>query len=578
MKDVKDLIAQINITDLIADFSPLTKTGSSYKTLCNVHGDRSPSLSINPRKQIYKCFVCDHGGNALDYLIWAQKFSYPDAIKYLAKLSGEDLSLYSNNYEPKIKYNEKQLNLINCLKDVTNLFSYYLNLYEKQEPLKTFLKQRNLTSQEIVKYQIGYAPDSNQENYLNTIQNKNHSLSTLINAAIISETNQKLIFNNRLIFPIFDEDENVIALSGRAIDQNQEPKYFHSKESLVFKKNQTIYNYHRAKKYDELIIVEGFMDVIAFNKINQDNAIALMGLSLNSEQIQKIKKHKKVFLCLDQDEAGIKTTINMIEVLMKNNIKGSVLKINNYKDADELVNSSDGINRLIKVYQNPIAFVDYIYQYFLITFDLTKIDEIKLLITELKRFTKYLDHISLETFLIKLSDDTKLNLDILKKELINQTNLVKFDDYKLDNSKRDDAYSNHKIDENLNETKQELVNIQKLLVALYQNPSLLQLITDADKLSLLKPEYQKMYDEISGLKPIEEKTEIYLKKLENKWSHLIPKTELEFSELIERISKYDKYVDISKTTTQLINSSQTSKEEKINILELKREEFSKKIK
>ena len=577
MKDVKDLIDQINITELIADFSALIKTGSSYKTLCNVHGDRSPSLSINPRKQIYKCFVCDHGGNALDYLIWAQKFSYPDAVKYLAKLVGDDSSSYLNDYEPKIKYNEKQLSLIDCFKDVTNLFSYYLNIYENKEPLKTFLKQRNLTNQEIIKYQIGYAPNANEDNYLNIIQNKNHSLSTLINASIISETNQKLIFNNRLIFPILDEDENVIALSGRAIDQNQEPKYFHSKESLIFKKNQTIYNYHRAKKYDELIIVEGFMDVIAFNKINQDNAIALMGLSLNSEQIQKIKKHKKVFLCLDQDEAGIKTTITMIEVLMKNNIKGSVLKINDYKDADELVNTNDGINKLKKVYQNPIAFVDYIYEYFLKTFNLSKIEEIKLLINELKRFTKHLDIISLETFLIKLSEDTKINLDILKKEMINHTNLVKFDDYKLNNSKHD-AYSDHKIDENLNETKQELVNIQKLLVALYQNPSYLQLITDIDKLPLIKAEYQKMYDEISGLKQIEEETEKYLKKLENKWNHLIPKTELEFNELIERISKYDKYVDINKTTTELINSSQTSKEEKINILELKREEFSKKIK
>ena len=577
MKDVKDLIDQINITELIADFSALIKTGSSYKTLCNVHGDRSPSLSINPRKQIYKCFVCDHGGNALDYLIWAQKFSYPDAVKYLAKLVGDDSSSYLNDYEPKIKYNEKQLSLIDCFKDVTNLFSYYLNIYEKQEPLKTFLKQRNLTNQEIIKYQIGYAPNANEDNYLNIIQNKNHSLSTLINASIISETNQKLIFNNRLIFPILDEDENVIALSGRAIDQNQEPKYFHSKESLIFKKNQTIYNYHRAKKYDELIIVEGFMDVIAFNKINQDNAIALMGLSLNSEQIQKIKKHKKVFLCLDQDEAGIKTTITMIEVLMKNNIKGSVLKIDDYKDADELVNTNDGINKLKKVYQNPIAFVDYIYEYFLKTFNLSKIEEIKLLINELKRFTKHLDIISLETFLIKLSEDTKINLDILKKEMINHTNLVKFDDYKLNNSKHD-AYSDHKIDENLNETKQELVNIQKLLVALYQNPSYLQLITDIDKLPLIKAEYQKIYDEISGLKEIEEETEKYLKKLENKWNHLIPKTELEFNELIERISKYDKYVDINKTTTELINSSQTSKEEKINILELKREEFSKKIK
>ena len=410
MKDVKDLIDQINITELIADFSALIKTGSSYKTLCNVHGDRSPSLSINPRKQIYKCFVCDHGGNALDYLIWAQKFSYPDAVKYLAKLVGDDSSSYLNDYEPKIKYNEKQLSLIDCFKDVTNLFSYYLNIYENKEPLKTILKQRNLTNQEIIKYQIGYAPNANEDNYLNIIQNKNHSLSTLINASIISETNQKLIFNNRLIFPILDEDENVIALSGRAINQNQEPKYFHSKESLIFKKNQTIYNYHRAKKYDELIIVEGFMDVIAFNKINQDNAIALMGLSLNSEQIQKIKKHKKVFLCLDQDEAGIKTTITMIEVLMKNNIKGSVLKIDDYKDADELVNTNDGINKLKKVYQNPIAFVDYIYEYFLKTFNLSKIEEIKLLINELKRFTKHLDIISLYAEVPIASTVSLLNL------------------------------------------------------------------------------------------------------------------------------------------------------------------------
>lgn len=578
MADLKSLIEQINIVDLISEFSPLTKAGSSYKTLCNVHGDRSPSLSINPRKQIYKCFVCDHGGNALDYLIWAQNFSFADAVKHLANLAGEDLAQYWQNQPSKPLYNEKQLDLINCLNDATKLFSYYLDLYKKEQHLAIFLQKRHLSYEDIIKYQIGYAPKIEVDNYLLALDKKNHSVATLINSSIINETNSKPVFSNRIIFPILDENENIIGLSGRILD-DQQPKYLHSKESLIFKKNQIMFNYHRAKKYDDLIIVEGFMDVIAFSKINQDNAIALMGLNLSDWQIQKLKKHKKIFLSLDQDQAGINATINMIETLMKNQIFGYVLVIKEAKDADELVNSLDGINKLKQVYQNPISFINFIYNYFLNTHNFNDIEQLKTLISKLKRFTQYLDQLTLSAFLVKFANDTKLDLDLLKKEFYHK-NLVKLDDYNSNSLKRDDAYSTKK---DLKEPKQELVNINKLLLLLFQNPSWLQ-FNYAKEINWFSSKYVKFYKEIERFhnsgEPLSPETNDHLQKLQKKYhnSSAIPRTESELRELIDRIAQDDGSAHFNQVSTQLISSSDASEKEKIDALEAKQEEISKKIK
>ena len=574
--DLKSLIEQVNIVDLIADFSSLTKAGSSYKTLCNVHGDRSPSLSINPRKQIYKCFVCNHGGNALDYLIWAQKFTFNEAVAYLAKLTGQDLNQYFSQ-EVKPIYNEKQQELIDCLNDASNLFKYYLDLYKHNPKIRTFLHQRRLSTDEIIKYGLGYAPNETEENYLPQITKKEHTLATLINASIISETYQKLIFTNRIIFPIFDETNHVVAWSGRALEEEQQPKYLHSRESLVFQKSQLLYNYQNAKKYDALILVEGFMDVIAFNKIGYDNAIALMGLSLSLNQINKLKKHKTIYLCLDQDQAGISAAITIIAQLMKHQIEGFVLNLTGGKDADEVINGPDGQNRLKAAFTKPQPFINFVYENLKAQCNKNDPEEIKHLLNKLNAFSIHLDDISFDKLVNQLVLDLELATETIKKVLQKKENVVQFTDY---NASR--APNQNQSLTNVNKGNQtELVNINKLLLTLFTNPSYLQ-FNYIEQINWFLPKYQKIYQEIKAFYDQKEDLSVtsqqHLQWLQSKYgnSWVIPKTESELRELIDRISVDDSYAHIKQFSTQLISSNQASEKDKINVLEVK-QKLGKKI-
>ena len=574
--DLKSLIEQVNIVDLIADFSSLTKAGSSYKTLCNVHGDRSPSLSINPRKQIYKCFVCNHGGNALDYLIWAQKFTFNEAVAYLAKLTGQDLNQYFSQ-EVKPIYNEKQQELIDCLNDASNLFKYYLDLYKHNPKIRTFLHQRRLSTDEIIKYGLGYAPNETEENYLAQITKKEHTLATLINASIISETYQKLIFTNRIIFPIFDETNHVVAWSGRALEEEQQPKYLHSRESLVFQKSQLLYNYQNAKKYDALILVEGFMDVIAFNKIGYDNAVALMGLSLSLNQINKLKRHKTIYLCLDQDQAGISAAITIIAQLMKHQIEGFVLNLIGGKDADEVINGPDGQNRLKAAFTKPQPFINFVYENLKAQCNKNDPEEIKHLLNKLNAFSIYLDDISFDKLVNQLVLDLELATETIKKVLQKKENVVQFTDY---NASR--APNQNQSLTNVNKGNQtELVNINKLLLTLFTNPSYLQ-FNYIEQINWFLPKYQKIYQEIKAFYDQKEDLSVtsqqHLQWLQSKYgnSWVIPKTESELRELIDRISVDDSYAHIKQFSTQLISSNQASEKDKINVLEVK-QKLGKKI-
>lgn len=570
---IKELIEKINIVDLIANFSSISKAGSSYKTLCNVHGDKTPSLLINPRKQIYRCFVCDHGGNALDYLIWAKKFNYQQAVEYIAKEVGENLSDYQFQ-KKSIYYNENQQKNIKVLSDALDLFKYYLDVYSQtNKQVQKFLKNRNLTYEDIKKYSIGFVPDISSENYLDLLIRKLHSPSILINTSLMNEETNKPFFNNRIIFPIFDEENNIVGLSGRKISNDDSPKYINSKESVIFKKSSIIYNYQNAKNHDDLIIVEGFMDVIAFGKIGYDNAIALMGTAITNAHIQKLKRHHEILVFLDNDQAGINSTLKTIKLFLKYNINGFVIKNEFHKDADEIVNSLNGKEKLLKILNNKIKFIDFVYEYFVVSLDKTNTDSIKETINKLQHFTKYLDELSFNKLVNDFSKLINVDSNVIFRMFNLKSNMVKFCNDKLSNI--DDK-------ENLKEGK-ELLNINKLLLTLFSNPSYLN-FNQLNEIVWFDVMYKKIFNEIKSYhqkqKQLPELTRTYLIELQEKYSikHTLPQTETEFIELIRRSKEDDVYTRNIQIATKKIHDSNISEKEKIIYLENLQKLNSKKIK
>lgn len=530
--DINDLISKVDIVSVISNFSTILKSGASFKTLCNVHGDKSPSLSINPKKQIYKCFVCDHGGNALDYLIWSQKFTFQQAIEYLIKESGEDIEKFSKILKIK-KYSEKHEKLFKATQDASDLFNYYLSIYiDEENDLKKFIQDRKIEKKLIDEFKIGYAPL--EINYIDILEKKGNEKSVLINASLISENNNFPFFVNRIIFPIFDEENNIVAFSGRLISNSldNKTKYLNSKESLIFKKSNIIYNYNNAKTHESIIIVEGFMDVISMAKIGFINCVALMGLNLSEHIINKFKKHKEILIFLDNDEAGQKATLKIIWHFLINDINSYVILNNYLKDPDEIINSENGVSKIKDLFSNKINNIDFLILYFTKNIEKENYTDLKKAIIELGKFSSQFDNLLKMDIINKLSKRFDIAKENITKYFNHDLNMIKFN------------YSEHKkyieTKKNLEDINiKEPLNINKILISIWQNPAFLK-SNNIENLNWPTAETMKIYREIKQHyqkgDEISEKTKKFIKeKLEIfKSPESLPKDIESFNELIER--------------------------------------------
>lgn len=539
MKNIKlnDLIEKVNIVDIIENFSKLTKFGSSLKTLCNVHGDKTPSLSINPKKQIYKCFVCDHGGNALDYLMWAQNFSWNEAVEYLIKASGENVENFQSLFHNKKPKSENEIKLLKALQDASDIFNYYLNIYldEKNNDITNFVNKRNLSKELIDKFKLGYAPSLNNENsYIDILEKKENEKATLINASILNDNGLHPFYINRLIFPIIDEENNIVAFSGRKIDDHDDklPKYLNSKESLVFKKSSIIYNYNNARKFDSIIIVEGFMDVISLAKVGYENAVALMGLYISKNIIDKLKNHKEILLCLDNDQAGINATMKLINIFLINNINAYVINNEEAKDVDEIINSENGKEKINHIFNNKIKMIDFVWKYFSKDIEKDNYQKIKEMILKLVDYSKDFDDFLIMDLSKRLVKEFEIDKEIIANYFKTNSNVVK----------SNNSNNNIIVQSGLENSLNQPININKILISIWQNPSFLKSQNIAS-INWPEAKYKKIYEDIKKY----HESKISLPKfskdfIENKINNSFSKESLpqnlsSFDELIARSKK-----------------------------------------
>ena len=529
--NINDLISKVDIVNVISNFSSLTKAGTSFKTLCNVHGDKSPSLSINPKKQIYKCFVCDHGGNALDYLIWAQKFTFSDAIEYLIKESGENIEQYKSLISRK-KYSENEMKLFKALKDASDIFNYYLNIaLDDNDEVKSFVESRKLTKAIINKFKLGYAPNLNEDNYVKLLEKKDNEKSTLMNASLLGDNGEFPFYIKKIIFPICDDEGNIVAFSGRRIDDNEDtPKYLNSKESLIFKKSSILYNYNNARRFENIIIVEGFMDVIAFSKIGYDNAIALMGTALSKDHVNKLKKHKEILIFLDNDSAGQLATMKIIKVLIENEIKGYVIRNDSSKDADEILNNHNGKEQLLKILESKVKMNDFIFEYFTRDVNLDDFEAIKKMIIDIYKYAKKFDDFIKLDLISKISNKFKISKDLINKYFDSKPNVIE-----LRQLEKTNINTKQTLELELNQP----LNIKKILISIWKNPAYLKM----QNIGYEKwPEYKlrKIFEEIKNFyenhSQLSKETINFIRMNEKFFNsnQSLPQNEEAFMELIER--------------------------------------------
>ncbi|MEG2311010.1 MAG: DNA primase [Clostridia bacterium] len=380
---IEEVVTQNDIVELISEYVSLKKGGRNFMGLCPFHREKSPSFCVSSEKQIYKCFGCSEGGNIITFVMKLENLDFWDSVEFLAQRAHLDLSKYEvkGSYSKKDEVTHELKNkLFELNKDVA---IYYHNnlielLNEKKNLVKDYIIQRKLDIKTINRFGIGYA-DGKISLYDYLIQ-KGYKSDDIFATGIVQKSENGRIYDrfySRLIFPIFDVRDRVIAFGGRVLDK-QMPKYVNSSENQIYTKGKHLYalNFAKREKLDNVIIVEGYMDTIALHKNGYFNTIASLGTALTDNQARLIKKYcDNVIIAYDQDSAGQEATMRGLDILVSKNINVKVLMLDktDVKDPDEYINKY-GYERFRNCINNSISLVEYKIAKLEKTLDINNID------------------------------------------------------------------------------------------------------------------------------------------------------------------------------------------------------------
>lgn len=335
---VEDIKEAHDIVDIIGNYIEVKSSGSSYKALCPFHNEKTPSFMINTDKQIYKCFGCGEGGDVLQFVMKMENLDFIDALKMLGEKANIDVEI-DDDISDQERRETKTLYDINRK---AGLF-YFRKLTSAQNRGLQYLKSRGISSNEIKAFGLGLAEDR-WDSLLEHLRKENYTKETIEKTGLILKNKKGDRyydrFRNRIIFPIFNTRGMVIGFGGRVLDQSL-PKYLNSPETKIFNKRNTLYGLNLAKKNivnHQLVLVEGYMDVIALYGNGVKNAVATLGTSLTKEHGKLLKKYaKEVVLAFDGDEAGVKAAIRSISILENEGLKIRVLSLGSKEDPDDFI-------------------------------------------------------------------------------------------------------------------------------------------------------------------------------------------------------------------------------------------------
>jgi len=330
-KSIEKLKNQIDIVDIIEHFLPVKKMGANYKCVCPFHDDKNPSMSISQSKQIFHCFACKAGGDAIKFVMDYEKLTYPEAIERIASLVNFSLE-YTNDKAPTQKENKHILEKANA---------FYRSEFFKHEAAVRYIYSRGINDAMIEKFELGWAGDS--ASTIRLLQNENIEPKEALEVGIVKQNEKGIYasFIERITFPIYSHTTRLVGFGGRTISDHP-AKYVNSPQSLVFDKSKLLYGYHLAKQSifekKQIIITEGYLDVVMLHYAGFTNAVAVLGTALTTSHLPLLKRGEiSVVLCFDGDGAGINAAIKSSRLLSQNEIDGSVVIIKGGADPADMV-------------------------------------------------------------------------------------------------------------------------------------------------------------------------------------------------------------------------------------------------
>lgn len=335
---IEEVRMRNDIVDVISGYVKLQKKGGNYFGLCPFHNEKSPSFSVSPGKQMYYCFGCGAGGNAITFVMEYENYTFSEALKYLADRAGITLPEQEYSREARAK-EERKKTLLEINKLAANYFYYQL----KQPQGKAgydYLRKRQLSDDTIRRFGLGFANKVSDDLY-RYLKSRGYEDSILKETGLVTveERGGRDKFWNRVMFPIMDVNNRVIGFGGRVMGDGT-PKYLNSPETRLFDKSRNLFglNYARTSREKFLLICEGYMDVIALHQAGFTNAVASLGTAFTSQHGVLLKRYTdQVILTYDSDEAGVKAALRAIPILKEVGISIKVLDMKPYKDPDEFI-------------------------------------------------------------------------------------------------------------------------------------------------------------------------------------------------------------------------------------------------
>ncbi|HPD80079.1 MAG TPA: DNA primase [Spirochaetia bacterium] len=351
---IQQLISDADIVDIISDYVSLSRRGSRYVGLCPFHHEKTPSFSVQQDKNFFYCFGCKKGGDVITFLKEIEHCDYIDAIQILAKKLNRTIPYEQSSGMNAEDEHENHNSLYEIYARLTETFNYCLHKTNEGLQAYNYLIQRGLTPELIDKFKLGYAPA--QRNWLyNKLKSKSYSPDFLKQTGLFSKTYPDIsIFSGRVMFPIFNRLGNVVAFGARLLSGTG-PKYINSPETAIYHKSKVLYGLHQSlqtiKETGSVIIVEGYMDVLAWHQVGVTNAVAPLGTSLTEDHVRMLSKlAKEIILNFDADRAGKQATNRAIELLLAHNCTIKVLSNKDSKDAAEILqkNGPEDLQNLLK--------------------------------------------------------------------------------------------------------------------------------------------------------------------------------------------------------------------------------------
>jgi DNA primase len=420
MNDIVDEIkSRINIVDVVGRYVSLKKAGNNYKGRCPFHNEKTPSFIVSEQKQIYKCFGCDEGGDVIRFVMKVENIDFMDSLDILGKEINIDVKKeLSNDFDKSsIKKKRKYYDM--------NLYiaKFYFNNLKNDNQARNYLEDRGLSNKIINRFGIGFASDSWEESK-KFLKDKNFLESEIYENGLITKTKKGNFidkFRNRIIFPIFNIKNEIIGFGGRVIDNKSIPKYLNSPETIVFNKRYNLYALNFVRKYsnkDYIIVVEGYMDVVSLNQYGITNVVASLGTALTIEQVKLLKRYyKKIVLCYDMDDAGVKATNRAIELLNTEKLNVKVLTLEDCKDPDEYIRKK-GISKFNNRLQNAVTDIEFFIEQIRKKHNLNNSKEKTKYTQEVCSLLKTIDsEVKKEYYVKLLSKETDIAYDVISGEV-----------------------------------------------------------------------------------------------------------------------------------------------------------------